>query len=171
MDENGDLWFMEMNTRIQVEHPVTEMVTGVDLVRTQILLAQGHPLETTQNDVRLRGHAVEVRVNAEDPERFAPSPGTITAFHMPGGVGVRVDSHVTSGTTVPPHYDSLIGKLIVHDFDRRHALRRLEGALREFVVEGISTNIDFHRRVLAHPGFAAGDYDTNLVRTLLEGER
>lgn len=170
MDENGELWFMEMNTRIQVEHPVTEMVTGVDLVRTQILLAQGYPLELTQDAVKLQGHAIEVRVNAEDSERFAPSPGTISAFHMPGGVGIRVDSHVTSGTVVPPHYDSLVAKLIVHDIDREHALRRLSGALKEFVVEGISTNIDFHRRVLVHPGFAQGDYDTNLVRRILEGD-
>ena len=170
MDERGELWFMEMNTRIQVEHPVTEMVTGVDLVRTQILLAQGEPLPFGQEDVRLQGHAIEVRVNAEDPVRFAPSPGTITDFHMPGGAGVRIDSHVTSATVVPPHYDSLIGKLIVHDADRPRCLARLEGALRETVVEGISTNIAFHRRVLAHEDFIRGDYDTNLVRRILDGD-
>ena len=168
MDEKGELWFMEMNTRIQVEHPVTEMVTGRDLVRTQILLAQGEPLPFTQDEISLRGHAIEVRINAEDSTKFAPSPGTITDFHMPGGVGIRVDSHVTSGTLVPPHYDSLIGKLIVHDVDRDHTLRRLEGALRECVVNGISTNIPFHRRVLSNSAFAAGEYDTNLVRRILE---
>ncbi|MBX2811183.1 MAG: acetyl-CoA carboxylase biotin carboxylase subunit [Myxococcales bacterium] len=171
MDEHGELWFMEMNTRIQVEHPVTEMVTGIDLVRTQILLAQGEFLPLKQEELRLRGHAIEVRINAEDPERFAPSPGTITDFHMPGGVGVRIDSHVTSGTTVPPHYDSLIGKLIVHDVDRPHALKRLAGALRETVVNGIQTNIPFHRRVLENPEFIAGDYDTNIVRRILEPEK
>lgn len=168
MDEHGELWFMEMNTRIQVEHPVTEMVTGVDLVRLQLQLAQGASLPFTQEDISLRGHAIEVRVNAEDPERFAPSPGTITDFHMPGGPGIRIDSHVTAGTFVPPHYDSLIGKLIVHDADRASALRRLDGALREAVVDGIQTNIPFHRRVLGNSDFAAGDYDTNLVRRILE---
>ncbi|MEL6189952.1 MAG: acetyl-CoA carboxylase biotin carboxylase subunit, partial [Myxococcota bacterium] len=148
----------------------TEMVTGRDLVRTQILLAQGEKLPFRQEEIDLSGHAIEVRINAEDPERFAPWPGTITDFHMPGGVGIRVDSHVTSGAVVPPNYDSLIGKLIVHDVDRVHALTRLEGALRECVVDGIKSNISFHRRVLNHPGFRAGDYDTNIVRKILEGD-
>ena len=170
MDEHGELWFMEMNTRIQVEHPVTEMVTGVDLLRLQIQLAQGEKLPFTQEDVQLRGHAMEARINAEDAERFIPSPGTISTFHMPGGPGVRVDTHVTHGAWVPPNYDSLIGKLIVHDHDRPAALRRLEGALRECVVEGISTNIEFHKRVLRNEKFLAGHYDTNLVKQILEGD-
>jgi acetyl-CoA carboxylase, biotin carboxylase subunit len=167
--DGEELYFMEMNTRIQVEHPVTEMMVRRDLVRLQIQLAEGHPLPFTQDDVELRGHAIECRINAEDPVSFAPSPGVISAYHVPGGTGVRVDSHVTTGTTVAPHYDSLIAKLIVHDLDREHALRRMKTALREYVVEGIKTNIPFHRRVLDHQGFAAGEYDTTLVQTILAG--
>jgi acetyl-CoA carboxylase biotin carboxylase subunit len=167
MDESGELHFMEMNTRIQVEHPVTEMVVGIDLVRLQIELAAGRPLPITQDQVKLTGHAIECRVNAEDPISFAPSPGTITAFHMPGGSGVRVDTHATQDWTVPPHYDSLVAKLIVHDSDRRQAIRRMKSALREFVVEGIRTNIPFHRRVLENAEFLHGAYDTTIVPRML----
>ncbi len=169
MDEGGELYFMEMNTRIQVEHPVTEMVTGMDLLRLQISLANGEVLPFTQEEVQFEGHAIECRINAEDPDRFAPSPGNITSFHVPGGYGVRVDSHVTTGTMISPHYDSLAAKLIVHDFDRAHALRRMQSALGEFVVEGIKTNIPFHRRVLKTEAFQSGNYDTTLVRKILEG--
>jgi acetyl-CoA carboxylase biotin carboxylase subunit len=167
MDESGELYFMEMNTRIQVEHPVTEMMVRRDLVRLQIQLSEGLELPFGQDDVQLRGHAIECRVNAEDPVTFAPSPGVITAFHVPGGAGVRVDCHVTTGATVVPHYDSLLGKLIVHDIDREHAIRRMKTALREFVVEGIHTNIPFHRKILEHPGFVSGDYDTTIVQRML----
>ena len=167
MDEGGELYFMEMNTRIQVEHPVTEMVTGLDLVRLQIQLAMGEPLPFAQEDLEMRGHAIECRVNAEDPISFAPSPGTITAYHVPGGTGVRVDSHVTQDSAVVPYYDSLLAKLIVHDMDRDHAIRRMRSALREIVVEGIRTNIPFHRRVLHHPDFVAGTYDTTIVPRML----
>jgi acetyl-CoA carboxylase biotin carboxylase subunit len=163
MDEAGALHFMEMNTRVQVEHPVTEMLVGRDLVRLQLMIAQGHPLPFRQEDVRFEGHAIECRINAEDPVRFAPCPGTITAFHVPGGPGLRVDTHVTAGSVIPPHYDSLVAKVVVHDVDRAHAIRRMQSALRELVVEGIQTNQAFHRRVLAHEAFRTGDYDTTLV--------
>ncbi len=167
MDEDGELYFMEMNTRIQVEHPVTEMMVRLDLVRLQISLAAGDSIPFTQTDVALRGHAIECRINAEDPVTFAPSPGVISAFHVPGGAGVRVDSHVTTGTTVVPYYDSLLAKLIVHDFDREHAIRRMKTALKEFVVEGIKTNIPFQRKVLEHPDFMSGEYDTTIVQKML----
>jgi acetyl-CoA carboxylase biotin carboxylase subunit len=166
LDEDGSLYFMEMNTRIQVEHTVTEMVTGVDLVREQILLAAGAPLRLPA-DVRPRGHAIECRVNAEDPVTFAPSPGRITALNLPGGFGVRVDTHIYEGYRVPPHYDSLLAKLIVHAEDRSAAIRRLTRALGEFVVEGIKTNLDFHRRLVRHPDFAAGQFDTHFLERLL----
>ena len=168
MDEQGELYFMEMNTRIQVEHPVTEMLVRSDLVRLQIQLAQGKALPFGQHDVRMDGHAIECRINAEHPETFVPSPGTLSSFHVPGGAGVRVDSHVTAGSIVPPHSDSLLAKLIVHDFDREHAIRRMQTALREFVVEGIHTNIRFHRRLLNLSEFNSGRYDTTIVRRMLE---
>ncbi|MBK8014351.1 MAG: acetyl-CoA carboxylase biotin carboxylase subunit [Deltaproteobacteria bacterium] len=167
MDEAGELYFMEMNTRIQVEHPVTELVSGVDLLRLQIRLAAGEPLPFTQDEVQLRGHAIECRINAEHPATFAPSPGTITAYHVPGGPGVRVDTHVTQDAVISPYYDSMIAKLIVHDRDRAHSLRRMEGALGEFVVEGIHTNIAFQQRVLASEPFVSGNYDTKIVSHLL----
>ncbi|MGF1511553.1 MAG: acetyl-CoA carboxylase biotin carboxylase subunit [Myxococcota bacterium] len=167
MDESGELYFMEMNTRIQVEHPVTEVMVRRDLVRLQIQLSEGLELPFRQEDVTFRGHAIECRINAEDPVTFAPSPGVIQTWHTPGGAGIRVDSHVTSGTTVAPHYDSLLAKLIVHDIDRPHAIRRMKTALREFVVEGISTNISFHKKILDHPGFMNGDYDTTIVKRML----
>jgi acetyl-CoA carboxylase, biotin carboxylase subunit len=169
MDENGELYFMEMNTRIQVEHPVTEMVTGIDLVRLQITLAAGKKLPFSQEDVRFNGHAIECRVNAEDPFSFDPSPGAITGFHIPGGPGVRVDSHVTQDTMVQPFYDSLLAKLIVHDIDRMHAIRRMRSALKEFIVEGIKSNIPFHRRVMENKSFVFGEYDTNIA-TRVVGE-
>ena len=166
MDERGQLYFMEMNTRIQVEHPVTEEITGVDLVRLQIEIAAGKPLPFTQEQVRWSGHAIECRINAEDPDSFAPSPGVITAYHMPGGRGLRVDSFVTQDATVVPYYDSMVAKLIVHDADRKRALARMRGALRECVVEGIRTNIAFHRRALAYPDFVEGQYDTRIVERM-----
>lgn len=169
MDEDGELYFMEMNTRIQVEHPVTEMMVRMDLVRLQILLSAGFPLRFKQKDIKFAGHAIECRINAENPRTFAPSPGTITTYHVPGGAGVRVDSHITGETTVTPHYDSLLAKLIVHDYDRTHAIRRMQTALKEFVIEGIQTNVDFHRQMLDHPDFRSGDYDTTIVPRMLEG--
>ncbi len=170
LDEKGRFYFMEMNTRVQVEHPVTEMVTGIDLVRTQIQLAYGEPLKLKQKDVKLSGAAMECRVNAEDPVTFAPWPGKITAYSAPGGYGVRVDSAAYENYAVLPHYDSLLAKLIVHAEDRPTAIRRMQRALSEYVVQGIRTNIPFHRAALADENFLAGDYDTRLVERLLQSE-
>ncbi|MCB1882781.1 MAG: acetyl-CoA carboxylase biotin carboxylase subunit [Geminicoccaceae bacterium] len=158
--EDGRFFFIEMNTRIQVEHPVTELVTGIDLVKEQIRVAAGHPLSVRQEDVRLNGHAIEVRINAEDPRTFLPAPGLITAFHAPGGPGVRVDAAIYGGYRVPPWYDSLVGKLIVHDHDREACLARLDRALSEFVVEGIPTTIPLLRALLADDDIRSGRYDT-----------
>jgi acetyl-CoA carboxylase biotin carboxylase subunit len=166
-EELGKLYFMEMNTRIQVEHTVTEMVTGLDLVREQILLAAGEKL-SFEGTLLPRGHAIEVRINAEDPVTFAPSPGRITALHVPGGFGVRVDTHIYAQYVVPPHYDSLIAKLIVHAEDRDSCLSRLRRCLDEFVVEGIKTNIPFHRELIRHPDFQAGKFDTAFLERLAE---
>jgi acetyl-CoA carboxylase biotin carboxylase subunit len=163
LDEKGRFYFMEMNTRIQVEHTVTEMVTGLDLVREQIRLAAGEPLSPGFRGRRARGHSIEVRVNAEDPVTFAPSPGRITALNLPGGLGVRVDTHIYENYVVPPNYDSLLAKLIVHAEDRDAAIRRLRRALDEFVVEGIKTNLPFHRRLCEHPDFVAGKLDTHFL--------
>jgi acetyl-CoA carboxylase, biotin carboxylase subunit len=146
--ENGEFYFIEMNTRIQVEHPVTEMVTGVDLVQEQIYIAAGEKLRLRQKDVQIRGHAIECRINAEDPYRFTPSPGRITSYHPPGGPGIRVDSHVYQGYTVPPNYDSMVGKVIAFGATREQALGRMRIALSEMVVEGIQTNIELHRELL-----------------------
>jgi acetyl-CoA carboxylase, biotin carboxylase subunit len=146
--ENGEFYFIEMNTRIQVEHPVTEMVTGVDLVQEQIYVAAGEKLRMRQKDVQVRGHAIECRINAEDPYRFTPSPGRITSYHPPGGPGIRVDSHVYQGYTVPPNYDSMVGKVIAYGATREQALGRMRIALSEMVVEGIQTNIELHRELL-----------------------
>nr|WP_242544340.1 acetyl-CoA carboxylase biotin carboxylase subunit [Corallococcus sp. NCSPR001] len=170
LDERGEFYFMEMNTRIQVEHPVTELVMGVDLVREQIRMAYGHPLRFKQEDVRIRGHAIECRVNAEDPVTFAPWPGKITGYSVPGGYGVRVDSAAYENYTVLPHYDSLLSKLIVHAEDRETAIRRMQRALSEYVVEGIRTNIPFHRAALAEESFQEGNYDTRFVERLLASE-
>ena len=170
LDERGEFYFMEMNTRVQVEHPVTEAVTGVDLVREQILLASGQPLSRKQEDVQLRGAAIEARVNAEDPVTFAPWPGKITGYSVPGGYGVRVDSAAYENYTVLPHYDSLLAKVIVHAEDRPLAIARLQRALGEYVIEGIRTNIPFHRTALADDAFTSGQYDTRLVERLLASE-
>jgi acetyl-CoA carboxylase biotin carboxylase subunit len=154
--ENGEFYFIEMNTRVQVEHPVTEFITGIDIVKTQIMTAAGQKLPYTQRQVVIKGHAMECRVNAEDPFKFTPSPGRITMWHPPGGPGVRVDSHIYTNYFVPPHYDSMIGKIIVHGDSREHALARMRTALGETVVEGIQTNIALHRELMMDPGFIAG---------------
>ncbi len=154
--QDGEFYFIEMNTRIQVEHPVTEMVTGRDLVAEQIRVANGDPLSFSQSDIEFRGHAIECRINAEDPERFLPSPGQITLYHPPGGPGVRVDSHIYTGYTVPPHYDSMIGKLITWGEDRPSAIARMRTALSELVVEGIKTNTPLHQDLMQDHGFQAG---------------
>jgi len=164
LSPEGEFYFMEMNTRIQVEHPVTEMVTGVDLIKAQIQAHAGEKLPEWMGTIQLRGHAIECRINAEDPGKgFMPLPGEITSLHFPGGMGVRVDSHVYEGYTVSPNYDSMVAKLIVHGRDRAEALARMEGALQEFIIEGIKTTIPFHRQLLAHPDFRAGNFDTNFL--------
>jgi acetyl-CoA carboxylase biotin carboxylase subunit len=165
LDEDKRFYFMEMNTRIQVEHTVTEEVFGVDLVREQMRLAAGDPLRIG-NDIRPRGHAIELRINAEDPVTFAPSPGRITALNLPGGLGVRVDTHIYTNYVVPPYYDSLLAKLIVRAENRPAALARLRRALAEFIVEGCKTNLDFHRRLLANADFISGRMDTHLVERM-----
>jgi acetyl-CoA carboxylase, biotin carboxylase subunit len=159
--ENNEFYFIEMNTRIQVEHPITEEVTGIDLVREQILVAAGYPLSFSQDDIKLKGHAIECRINAEHPIKFTPSPGTITDFHTPGGLGVRIDSGVYAGYKIPPYYDSLLGKLIVHGRDRPEALMRLGRCLREFVIngKGIHTTLPLFKALIENPDFIAGDYD------------
>jgi acetyl-CoA carboxylase biotin carboxylase subunit len=154
--ENGQFYFIEMNTRIQVEHPVTELITGIDLVREQLLIAGGEKLSIRQQDIVIRGHAIECRVNAEDPDSFMPSPGTIKAFEAPGGPGVRVDTHIYGGYKVPPNYDSMIGKLIVHGPDRATAIARMRIALGETVIDGVKTNIPLQQRIMADGGFQAG---------------
>ncbi|HET8578509.1 MAG TPA: acetyl-CoA carboxylase biotin carboxylase subunit, partial [Methylomirabilota bacterium] len=156
--EEGEFFFIEMNTRIQVEHPVTELVTGMDLIREQIRIAAGEPLGYKQAAVGFHGHAIECRINAEDPEHFVPSPGRITAWVPPGGPGVRVDSHMMAGYTVPPHYDSLIAKIIVHGRDRGEAIARMHRALSETVVEGVKTTIPYQLKLLADPVFLAGEF-------------
>jgi acetyl-CoA carboxylase, biotin carboxylase subunit len=171
MDEKGRYYFMEMNTRIQVEHPVTEQVYGLDLVRLQIKLANGDKLERAQDSVVPRFHAIECRVNAEDPSTFAPSPGVITGYHQPGGYGVRVDTMAYEQYKVQPFYDSLVAKLVCWADKREVAIERMKRALNEYVVEGIKTNIPFHKRVLASPQFAAGQYDTRIVEQILAADR
>ncbi len=164
LDEDGSFYFMEMNTRIQVEHPVTEMVTSFDLVKDQIRIAAGERLSFQGDGTRLRGHSIECRVNAEDPYRnFQPSPGTISAYHPPGGPGVRVDSHIYDGYTVPPYYDSLLAKVIVHGNSRAEALNRMAQALDSFIIEGVTTTIPFLARVIRHPDFVAGTVDTRFL--------
>lgn len=154
--ENGEFYFIEMNTRVQVEHPVTEWITGVDIVRTQIIVAAGEKLPFTQRQIQIHGHAIECRVNAEDPYKFIPSPGRITMWHAPGGPGVRVDSHAYTNYYVPPNYDSMIGKIIVHGDTREQALARMRTALSETVIEGINTNVALHRELLVDANFVAG---------------
>ncbi|MCO6547158.1 MAG: acetyl-CoA carboxylase biotin carboxylase subunit [Gilliamella sp.] len=154
--ENGEFYFIEMNTRIQVEHPVTEMITGVDLIREQILIAAGKPLSIKQSDIEIKGHAIECRINAEDPKSFMPSPGKITRFHAPGGFGIRWESHIYAGYSVPPYYDSMIGKLIAYGETREVAIARMKNALAELVIDGIKTNIDLHIDIMNDKGFQKG---------------
>ena len=165
--EDGHFYFIEMNTRIQVEHPVTEMVTGIDLVAEQLRIACGQKLSIKQSDVVLSGHAIECRINAEDPESFMPHPGTITAFHPPGGPGVRVDTHIYAGYKVPPNYDSMIGKLIVHGPDRETAIARMRVALNETVIEGIKSNIPLQQRIMRDVGFQAGGQNIHYLEKRL----
>jgi len=157
--QEGEFFFIEMNTRIQVEHPISEMISGIDLVREQLRVASGTPLGFTQNDVKFSGHAIECRINAENPETFRPSPGRVAEYHVPGGLGVRVDSALYQGYTVPPHYDSLVSKLIVHGATRNECLMRLRRALEEYVITGIETTIPLHQRLVEAPDFINGDYD------------
>ncbi|MCG5515144.1 MULTISPECIES: acetyl-CoA carboxylase biotin carboxylase subunit [Ectothiorhodospira] len=166
--EDGEFFFIEMNTRVQVEHPVTEMVTGLDIVREQIMVAAGHPLSITQEEVVLRGHSIECRINAEDPANFMPSPGTISQYHAPGGPGIRVDTHIYNGYKVPPYYDSMIGKLVSFGATRDIAIARMRGALSEIVVEGIKTNIPLHRDLLADVSFQNGGTDIHYLEKKLK---
>ena len=172
MDESGKLYFMEVNARIQVEHPVTEFVTGADLVKSQIRIAMGEPIEDVIDlPVTLHGHAIECRINAENPQTFTPSPGRITGFHVPGGIGVRVDTMAHTDCVITPYYDSLVAKLIVHGRDRAEAIHRMQRALDMFVVEGIHTSIPLHQRILADPDFQAGHFDTNFIKRFMPAER
>ena len=165
--ENGEFYFIEMNTRLQVEHPVTEMITRIDLVNEQLLVAAGNGMSVTQDEVKITGHAIECRINAEHPSTFVPSPGTIQYYHPPGGLGVRVDSGVYQGYKIPPHYDSLIGKLIVHGRTRDECLKRLRRALDEFVVDGIETTLPLFRDLVQNPDMIAGDYDIHWLENYL----
>jgi acetyl-CoA carboxylase biotin carboxylase subunit len=165
--ENGEFFFIEMNTRVQVEHPVTEMITGVDIVKEQILIASGEPLRYRQEDIEIRGHAIECRLNAEHPETFIPCPGRIEEFHAPGGPGIRMETHIYSGYYVPPYYDSMIGKLIAHGEDRASALARMSNALRETVIEGIHTNLPLQRRILTDAVFRAGGMNIHYLEKKL----
>ena len=165
--EDGKFFFIEVNTRIQVEHPVTEMITGIDLLQEQIRIADDQPLRFTQEEIHITGHAFECRINAEDPETFVPSPGKITNYHMAGGPGVRVDSHVYSNYVVPPYYDSMIGKIITHGMNRSEALSRMQGALQEMVVDGIKTNIPLHQKLVVDPCFVAGGLDIHYLENKL----
>jgi acetyl-CoA carboxylase biotin carboxylase subunit len=165
--ENGEFYFIEMNTRLQVEHPVTELITGIDIVHEQLRIAAGEKLEITQDDVRIQGHAIECRINAEDPKTFMPSPGLISLYHAPGGPGVRVDSHIYSGYKVPPYYDSMIGKLITHGNSRESALARMQNALTEIVIEGIKTNVPLHQEIFQHSAFQRGGTDIHYLEKRL----
>ncbi|HUD98714.1 MAG TPA: acetyl-CoA carboxylase biotin carboxylase subunit [Bryobacteraceae bacterium] len=168
MDEGGKLYFMEVNARIQVEHPVTEFVTGIDLVKSQIRIAQGEPLDQVISlPVEMRGHAIECRINAENPVTFTPSPGRITGFHLPGGIGVRVDTWAYTDCVIPPYYDSLVAKLVTYGSDRGEAIDRMRRALEMFIVEGIYTSIPLHLKILADPDFQAGVFDTNFIKRFM----
>ncbi|MFT9382088.1 MAG: acetyl-CoA carboxylase biotin carboxylase subunit, partial [Gluconobacter sp.] len=162
--------FIEMNTRLQVEHPVTEMVCSVDLVREQIRIAAGEQLGYTQKDIKMSGHAIECRINAENPETFAPSPGTVNVFHAPGGLGVRMDSAIYAGYRIPPYYDSMIAKLIVHAPTRQEAIARMQRALDECVVDGVETVIPLHRKILADPTFQKGDYTIHWLENFVAAQ-
>ena len=165
--QDDEFYFIEMNTRLQVEHPVTEMITGVDIVREQLAIASGEPLSLRQEDIRIQGHAIECRINAEDPKTFMPSPGLIKLFHAPGGPGVRLDTHIYSGYRVPPFYDSMIGKLITHGNDRDIAIARMRNALNEIVIEGIKTNVPLHEEIFQHAAFQAGGTDIHYLEKRL----
>jgi acetyl-CoA carboxylase biotin carboxylase subunit len=170
VDSQGNFYFMEMNTRIQVEHPVTEMITGIDLIAAQLRVAQGDKLPFTQEQIQFRGHAIECRINAEDPDHnFRPNPGRINGYLAPGGMGVRMDSHVYTDYEIPPYYDSLIGKLIVWGPDRPTAIRRMKRALRECAITGLPTTIPFHQKVLENANFLSGDVYTNFVAQMMPG--
>jgi acetyl-CoA carboxylase biotin carboxylase subunit len=166
--ENGEFYFIEMNTRVQVEHPVTEMITGVDIVKEQILIADGNELSITQDDIHINGHAIECRINAEDPQTFMPSPGKITNYHTAGGLGVRIESHIYSGYSVPPHYDSMIGKLIVHGENRANTLKKMQDALDEMLIDGIKTNIPLQRKIVTDSGFQKGEVSIHYLEHMLE---
>jgi acetyl-CoA carboxylase biotin carboxylase subunit len=169
--QDGQFAFIEMNTRLQVEHPVTEMLCGVDLVKEQVRIASGEPLGYQQEEIRFSGHAIECRITAEDPESFAPSPGRVDMYHAPGGLGVRVDSALYSGYVVPPHYDSLVAKLVVHGATRAEAIARLKRALAEMVVSGIRTTLPLHQRIVADPEFQAGDYTIHWLERFVSNGR
>jgi acetyl-CoA carboxylase biotin carboxylase subunit len=172
VDNHGNFYFLEMNKRIQVEHPVTEEVTGIDLVRYQLMIAMGEPLRHSQSDIQYKGHAIECRINAEDPfDDFRPSPGRIEMYYQPGGRGVRVDSHAYAGYTIPPHYDSMIGKLITYGRDRREAMDKMSRALSEYMITGIKTTISFQQAILQDPNFRRGVFSTNFIEQLLSGAR
>jgi acetyl-CoA carboxylase biotin carboxylase subunit len=167
LDPDGKFYFMEMNTRIQVEHPITEYVTGIDIVRQQILVAAGEKLPYKQEDIRFNGHAIEVRINAEDPDRnFMPCPGTISTYHPPGGPGIRVDSHVYEDYIIPPTYDSMIAKLVAWDVDRMRCIRRMIRALDEFIIEGVKTTIPLHKKIMQNSRFLRGKYDTHFIESV-----
>ena len=165
LDKSGQFYFMEMNTRIQVEHPVTETVTGIDLIKSQIRIAAGEPLEIKQKDILLKGHSIECRINAENPElNFRPSPGTIEHLHVPGGKGVRVDTAIYAGCTIPPHYDPMIAKIIVHAASRGEAIKKMKSALSEFIVTGIDTNVDYQMELMNDPMFQSGQFSTDFIK-------
>lgn len=166
VDKHKNFYFMEMNTRIQVEHPVTEWVTGVDIVKEQLKIASGKTLSYSQNDIEVKGHAIECRINAENPEKnFMPCPGTITDLHLPGGNGVRIDTAVYTGYKIPPVYDSMIAKIIVHAKNRNEAIAKMKVALEECVIDGVDTNIDFLYQILENENFVSGDFDTSFIKT------
>ena len=165
LDKNGEFYFMEMNTRIQVEHPVTEMVTGLDLIKEQIRIAEGLELSVKQEDIKVSGHAIECRINAENPEKnFMPCPGTIQDIHFPGGNGVRIDSAIYHGYRIPPMYDSMISKVIVHDKDRISAINKMQSVLGELVIDGVDTNIDFQFEIIGNERFRSGDINTHFIQ-------
>jgi acetyl-CoA carboxylase biotin carboxylase subunit len=168
--DNNQFYFIEMNTRVQVEHPVTEMITGIDIVREQILIAGGEKLSISQDDVKIKGHAIECRINAEDPETFMPSPGRITQYHAAGGLGVRIDSHVYNGYNVPPHYDSMIGKVITYGENRDNAIIKMQNALDEMVIDGIKTNIPLQRSIMADKVFKKGGMNIHYLEKMLGEE-
>ena len=166
--EDGEFYFIEMNTRVQVEHPVTELITGIDIVKEQLRVASGLPLSVTQDQIQFRGHAIECRINAEDPGSFLPSPGKVNMFHAPGGNGIRVDSHIYSGYSVPPYYDSLIAKLIAYGADRNEALARMSNALEEMHIDGIKTNIPLHQDIIRDAGFRTGGVNIHYLEEKLK---